>query len=54
MIGTARFVGGTTGRDLEIDKPDGETIKVTCDKLVIAVGSRPIEILFFLQRRVYP
>lgn len=44
MIGTARFVGGTTGRDLEIDKPDGETIKVTCDKLVIAVGSRPIEI----------
>ena len=44
MIGTARFVGGTTGRDLEIDTPEGETIKVTCDKLVIAVGSRPVEI----------
>jgi dihydrolipoamide dehydrogenase len=44
MIGTARFVGGATGRDLEIDTPDGNTLKVTCDNLVIAVGSRPIEI----------
>lgn len=44
MLGTARFVGGTTGRDLEVDLSDGSVVKITCDNLIIATGSRPIEI----------
>ena len=44
MLGTARFVGGEQGRDLEVDLPDGSIIKITCDNLIIATGSRPIEI----------
>ncbi len=44
MIGTARFIGGDNGKELEVDLPDGSTLKVTCDNLVIATGSRPIEI----------
>jgi len=41
MLGTARFVGGTT---IELDKSDGTTVQVKCENLVIATGSRPIEI----------
>ncbi|MGC6510855.1 MAG: dihydrolipoyl dehydrogenase [Myxococcota bacterium] len=40
LIGNARFVGG---KDLEVDTADG-TIKITCDDLVIATGSRPIQV----------
>lgn len=40
LIGNARFVGG---KDLEVDTAEG-TIKITCDDLVIATGSRPIQI----------
>ena len=41
MLGDAKFLGG---RELEVSKPDGTQVKITCDALVIAVGSRPIEI----------
>lgn len=41
MLGDAAFVGGHT---LEVSKTDGSKVKITCDDLVIAVGSRPIEI----------
>jgi dihydrolipoamide dehydrogenase len=41
LLGNARFVGGKT---LEVDKSDGTTVRVECNNLVIAVGSRPIEI----------
>jgi dihydrolipoamide dehydrogenase len=44
LIGNARFVGD---RELEVDTAEG-TIKVTCDDLVIATGSRPIQIPGFL------
>jgi dihydrolipoamide dehydrogenase len=41
MLGDAKFLGG---RELEVTKNDGSKIKITCDNLVIAIGSRPIEI----------
>lgn len=41
LLGEARFLGGTT---LEVAKSDGTTVRVECDNLVIATGSRPIEI----------
>lgn len=41
MLGEAKFVGGTA---LEVTKTDGTTVRVECDDLVIATGSRPIEI----------
>ena len=41
MLGNARFVGG---KSLEVDKADGSTVRIECDNLILAVGSRPIEI----------
>lgn len=41
MLGDAKFIGG---RELEVTKNDGSKVKITCDNLVIAIGSRPIEI----------
>ena len=41
MLGEAKFVGGTA---LEVTKTDGTVVRVECDDLVIATGSRPIEI----------
>ncbi|MEC7987364.1 MAG: dihydrolipoyl dehydrogenase, partial [Myxococcota bacterium] len=41
MLGTAKFLGGTS---LEVTKTDGTTVRIECDNLVIAVGSRPVEI----------
>ena len=41
LLGEAKFLGGTT---LEVTKSDGEVVRVECDNLVIATGSRPIEI----------
>ena len=41
MLGEAKFLGGTT---LEVTKTDGTVVRVECDDLIIATGSRPIEI----------
>ncbi|MAA79825.1 MAG: dihydrolipoyl dehydrogenase [Deltaproteobacteria bacterium] len=41
MLGEAKFLGGTS---LEVTKTDGTVVRVECDDLVIATGSRPIEI----------
>ena len=41
MLGDAKFLGGTS---LEVTKTDGTVVRVECDDLVIATGSRPIEI----------
>jgi dihydrolipoamide dehydrogenase len=41
LRGNARFVGG---KILEVDKSDGTTVRIECNNLVLAVGSRPIEI----------
>jgi dihydrolipoamide dehydrogenase len=41
MLGTARFVGGST---LEVDQADGSTVRIESDNLVLGIGSRPIEI----------
>ena len=41
LLGDAKFVGGTA---VEVTKRDGSTVRVECDNLVIAVGSRPFEV----------
>ena len=41
LLGDAKFLGGTS---LEVSKRDGTVVRVECDNLVIATGSRPIEI----------
>jgi dihydrolipoamide dehydrogenase len=41
MIGTAEFPGG---KSVVITKPDGTQVEVKADNVVLAVGSRPIEI----------
>lgn len=40
VIGTARIVDGKT---VEVDGPEGKT-RITCEKLVIATGSKPVEV----------
>jgi len=41
MLGDAKFLGGTS---LEVTKNDGTVVRIECEDLVIATGSRPIEI----------
>ena len=41
MLGEAKFLGGTA---LEVTKTDGTVVRIECDDLIIATGSRPIEI----------
>jgi dihydrolipoamide dehydrogenase len=41
MLGEAKFLGGTS---LEVTKTDGTVVRIECDDLIIATGSRPIEI----------
>ena len=41
MIGTAEFTGG---KGVVVTKADGSQVEVKADNVILAVGSRPIEI----------
>lgn len=41
MLGNAEFV---SNKELLVTKVDGSMVKITCDDMVLAIGSRPIEV----------